>query len=58
MNPWGLKHVEDVKNQIKALILKVHISLIYTAWLLRCGMPLFMKLLVWGMQPVTYTASS
>ena len=33
MNPWDSKHVEDIKNQIKALIWKVCISLVYVAWL-------------------------
>jgi len=31
MNPWGSKHVEDVKTEIKALIWEVCISLVYVA---------------------------
>jgi len=31
MNPWGSKHVEEVKNLIKASTWKVYISLIYVA---------------------------
>jgi len=33
MNPWGSKHVEDVKNRIKTIIWKVHISSVYVAQL-------------------------
>jgi hypothetical protein len=31
MNPWGSKYVEDAKNLIKELILKICISLVYVA---------------------------
>ena len=53
MNPWGSKHVEDVKNWIEALIWELCISLIYVAILYqkaqrknykirnRCSNPLF-----------------
>ena len=31
MDPWSSKHVEDVKNRIKTLTLKVYISFVYVA---------------------------
>jgi len=31
MNPWGLKHAEDIKNYIKVLIWKVCISVVHAA---------------------------